>query len=246
MSDYTIVDDRTKRLDLTLPHEGNELQDDVPRLRESFKKIDAYAVEADAATAALDARQQADAKALAKKLEIETTARAKADAALNEALQAETAARKAPATTNTLGSGFVATAAEVSSGVKEASRGDAPAFVDVAHVNAIRDKHIYINGAWRSQDGLAWYRKWSDGFIEQGGFVGHNTSNYTWVNLYTPFTSINYTVIATLGLMSGPYPAVSGLTAFSDSHATTGFSLFTRTQDNQLLTFSTFWRASGF
>lgn len=233
-----------------LSHIGTYLDEDLPRINTNMEIIDAQLAQAARERAELgqaaNTADEALGRAVDARLKAEAETRAEADSAIREALSAETAARKAPATVTTLGGGFAATAAEVQSGIKDASRGDAPAFVDVAHVNAIRDKHIYINGAWRSQDGLAWYRKWSDGFIEQGGFVGHNTSNYTWVNLYTPFTSINYTVIATLGLMSGPYPAVSGLTAFSDSHATTGFSLFTRTQDNQLLTFSTFWRASGF
>lgn len=57
-------------------------------------------------------------------------------------------------------------------------------------------KNIAVVDSWRN--GSSWYRKWSDGFIEQGGF--HNdTNNGSGTNsrtctLHTPFTRTDYNV----------------------------------------------------
>lgn len=48
----------------------------------------------------------------------------------------------------------------------------------------------YITETWHS--GASWYRKWSDGFIEQSGtFSG---ASEMFVNLITPFSTITYAV----------------------------------------------------
>lgn len=49
----------------------------------------------------------------------------------------------------------------------------------------------YVKEAGKSSDGLGWYRKWSDGFIEQGGRI---TSVTTTISLHTAFTNTNYTI----------------------------------------------------
>lgn len=49
----------------------------------------------------------------------------------------------------------------------------------------------YVKEVGKSSDGLGWYRKWSDGFIEQGGRI---TSVTTTISLYTAFTNTNYTI----------------------------------------------------
>ena len=46
---------------------------------------------------------------------------------------------------------------------------------------------------WHS--GTSWYRVWSDGWIEQGGW--RNNRNDRTFNLYKPYTNINYTVLVT-------------------------------------------------
>ena len=38
-----------------------------------------------------------------------------------------------------------------------------------SEVGALPSPTAYITQAWTSDDGLSWYRKWSDGWIEQGG-----------------------------------------------------------------------------
>lgn len=49
----------------------------------------------------------------------------------------------------------------------------------------------YVKETGKSQDGLGWYRKWSDGFIEQGGLITWVTNN---ISLYTAFKDTNYTI----------------------------------------------------
>lgn len=49
----------------------------------------------------------------------------------------------------------------------------------------------YVTATW--SNGTSWYRKWSDGWIEQGG-VTNTQCTYEVINLITPFTSTNYQV----------------------------------------------------
>lgn len=50
---------------------------------------------------------------------------------------------------------------------------------------------VHITETWKSIDGNSWYRRWSDGFIEQGGDTFAATSTIT---LHTAMTSTNYVV----------------------------------------------------
>ena len=47
-----------------------------------------------------------------------------------------------------------------------------------------------------SEDGTQWYRKYSDGWIEQGGYEGDATFNTLPVTLLVPFSNTNYTILA--------------------------------------------------
>ena len=53
----------------------------------------------------------------------------------------------------------------------------------------------YITETWRS--GVNWWRKYSDGFIEQGGFV-LGTRSWTVRNLHKAFSSNNYTILCSM------------------------------------------------
>lgn len=55
---------------------------------------------------------------------------------------------------------------------------------------------VHITETWKSTDGNSWYRKWSDGFIEQGGKLP-NGYGWTWytATLNTPFTKTSYTLV---------------------------------------------------
>jgi hypothetical protein len=43
---------------------------------------------------------------------------------------------------------------------------------------------------WKSSDGLSWYRKWSDGWIEQGGVTDAASTSSKSLTFNTPFTNI--------------------------------------------------------
>ena len=54
--------------------------------------------------------------------------------------------------------------------------------------------NAYVTESWRS--GNNWYRKWSNGFIEQGGlFVNWNGAIVRSFSLNTPFSSKNYVMV---------------------------------------------------
>lgn len=43
-----------------------------------------------------------------------------------------------------------------------------------------------------------WWRKWSDGFIEQGGIFYVEKGNSSSISLYTPFVGTDYSVVSTV------------------------------------------------
>lgn len=51
----------------------------------------------------------------------------------------------------------------------------------------------YVTETWQS--GTSWYRKYSDGWIEQGGLCQFST-NITTISLNTSFSNTNYSVVA--------------------------------------------------
>lgn len=67
-----------------------------------------------------------------------------------------------------------------------------------AAVKALNDKiadvtgKAYITATWHS--GNDWYRKWSDGFIEQGGLLEFSGDG-GYQTLNTPFTTTDYTIV---------------------------------------------------
>lgn len=72
----------------------------------------------------------------------------------------------------------------------------------VASVEARIDSHIRVVETWKSSDGLSWYRKWSDGWIEQGGYETSYDSKGTYtcsktIVFNTPFSDTKYGFHAT-------------------------------------------------
>lgn len=63
-------------------------------------------------------------------------------------------------------------------------------------------KMVYVHETWNN--GSNWYRKWSDGWIEQGGRLPHGKA-WTWysTNLNTPFTTTTYTIVAGVTVSDG-------------------------------------------
>lgn len=62
-------------------------------------------------------------------------------------------------------------------------------------LNIDGEEMVYVRETWIS--GANWYRKWSDGWIEQGGTIP-NRYAWTWYSttLNTPFTTTSYTIVA--------------------------------------------------
>lgn len=54
----------------------------------------------------------------------------------------------------------------------------------------------HVIETWKSDDDMSWYRKWSDGWIEQGGII-HIYPYLTHINLAIPFKDNNYTLLMT-------------------------------------------------
>lgn len=53
---------------------------------------------------------------------------------------------------------------------------------------------VHVTETWNN--GYSWYRKWSDGWIQQGGLQPEKLLNTT-ISLHVPFTNTNYTVLGT-------------------------------------------------
>jgi hypothetical protein len=88
--------------------------------------------------------------------------------------------------------------------------------------------------SWKS--GTSWYRKYSDGWIEQGGYVTTNSNTEQTINLHTAFSNTNYFLTKQLGFngyygsgINGQYTSVWGLTTSSFKtygYATAGVNAF--------------------
>lgn len=76
----------------------------------------------------------------------------------------------------------------------------------------------YVKETGKSSDGMGWYRKWSDGFIEQGGRI---TSVTTTISLHTAFTNTNYTISSS---QAGSSSAIVSSVAIKD-RTTSKFTL---------------------
>ena len=101
---------------------------------------------------------------------------------------------------------------------------------------------ITLVDSWK--DGENWYRKYSDGWIEQGGY----SSTWKWLTLNIPFSNINYTVIATLSLGQTDTSPAGGFTQVGQKNTT---SFFFRTavggsQGLQLFSDPAHWYACGY
>lgn len=63
-----------------------------------------------------------------------------------------------------------------------------------ANGNVALGKSVYLTASWNS--GTNWYRKYSDGWIEQGGTTQNVGSDSTvTVSCHTPFTTTNYNIV---------------------------------------------------
>ena len=72
--------------------------------------------------------------------------------------------------------------------------------IDMERINGLIDKlnsMKYVIESGSNENNTQWYRKWSDGWIEQGGFCKIAQDTTTDISLLIPFTTLNYNVIIT-------------------------------------------------
>lgn len=72
--------------------------------------------------------------------------------------------------------------------------------VDVANVMSAVSQvqaRVHVVETWKSSNGSSWYRKWSDGFIEQSGNSQIDENSVKSITLSYPFSSEVYTVLVT-------------------------------------------------
>lgn len=58
-------------------------------------------------------------------------------------------------------------------------------------IELTKDK-VFVIETW--SDGTEWYRKWSDGWVEQGGEFETTSANLATYSLTVPFSGTNYTI----------------------------------------------------
>ena len=106
--------------------------------------------------------------------------------------------------------------------------------VDVANVMAaigqvqagkLDNTTVHLVETWKSADGSSWYRKYSDGWIEQGSTVKNVTGEYTAsITLLVPFTTTEYTIsVSGVSSQNGPYSDVGTLQAKTKTSFTHSF-----------------------
>ncbi len=100
----------------------------------------------------------------------------------------------------------------------------------------------YLIETWRS--GSSWYRVWSDGFIEQGGYAVEGIANVDYgLALLKPYTT-DYTLIADVSV----YTRGDGYNYFATTHAAslTHATVYTRGHAGTVDSRGFTWRAVGY
>ena len=97
----------------------------------------------------------------------------------------------------------------------------------------------YVSETWH--EGSSWYRKWSDGWIEQGGFVAANMYSEATVTLFHPLTATNYTVL--LGATGG---SESTVRVQYDNKTSTSFRIYRHYTGDEGGNGYCYWMACGY
>lgn len=101
---------------------------------------------------------------------------------------------------------------------------------------------LTLVASWRS--GNNWYRKYSDGWIEQGGVVSVSHNTLATVTCHTAFTSSSYTVLCGLVTNSGQFG--DDVTCNVQSRTTTSFTVFPFDAGENTGTADMCWYACGY
>lgn len=97
-----------------------------------------------------------------------------------------------------------------------------PGLIDITGLANELAAHKHVTQTYN--DGTNWYRKWSDGWLEQGGFSGPFTSAYGRITLARPFAGTDYNVQLTpTGRPYGTPPTVLFDGNNDKNMTTTGF-----------------------
>ena len=97
----------------------------------------------------------------------------------------------------------------------------------------------YITETFRS--GTSWYRKWSDGFIEQGGYVSNvGYAQAVTVSLLTKMSTPDYTVV--LGSSGGQ----ESICRVNGAPTTSSFQIYRQYSGSGMGSGPCFWRVSGY
>lgn len=91
----------------------------------------------------------------------------------------------------------------------------------------------YLTKTWSS--GTSWYRKWSDGWIEQGGRI---ETSATTISLHTAFKDTNYTITVSQNCSSSARVSRVAISARATSNFTIPYT------EEKMLPFS--WFACGY
>ena len=107
-----------------------------------------------------------------------------------------------------------------------ASTADAVAWENITGKPSIpASPNAYVTQTWKS--GVSWYRKWSDGFIEQGGKYSISVSTTEFVektvSLHTPMSSTNYLIFTMTTYVGFASPETIDTSPSSKSKTTTTF-----------------------
>lgn len=107
-----------------------------------------------------------------------------------------------------------------------------------------------ITETWSS--GTSWYRKWSDGFIEQGGvfrFTGTEAGAYIRKtgSFHKSFSNTDYTLVVTVAQNPDNSSQYSGYyIPFTEAHTTTSFAVAAIGHNSSQTITSFAWRACGY
>lgn len=114
----------------------------------------------------------------------------------------------------------------------------------------LRTTFAELTETWRSSNGLSWYRKYSDGFIEQGGITKYSKLGIQTITLPTAFSSASYvvTVSSPSNLTSSDvYMAVGTGESYSGVVAASrGTTWFKVNRYKELETSNHMWYACGY
>lgn len=91
-------------------------------------------------------------------------------------------------------------------------------------------------------NGTSWYRIWSDGFIEQGGYLDGDSAAQTQVTLLTPFSNTNYAVELTASYNATLDASLAVSTNATYPKAVSSFYFYNSTAT----AVGTYWKASGY